>query len=147
MLPMDKLKIIKDSPGSLNMLELIDEQEKANDETKEVISVPYPSNFKQKLASGAITFFLTFSLGSSTVKLQEIFTETPSGERILSDIVKSTDILREIEKDIEMVSAPRKLNLEKLIDGDEIQEEMEIISNYMSNVKKYYETRKKRFKI
>ncbi len=35
----------------------------------------------------------------------------------------------------------------KRIDGDEIQEEMDIISNYMSNVEKYYETRKKRFKI
>ena len=147
MSPMDKLKIIKNSPGSLNMLELIDEQEKANEETREVISVPYTSNFKQKLVSGAITFFLTFSSGSSTVKHQEIFIETPSGERILSDIVESTDILRKIEKDINMVSAPQQLNLENLIDGEEIKEEIEIIANYMGNAKKCYDARRKRFKI
>lgn len=49
-----------------------------------------------------------------------------------------------MEKDIETVASPQILHLDELIDGDEIREEKRIISNYMSNVKKYYETRKRK---
>lgn len=143
---MNKTKTIKHFPVNLSSLESIIEQKEVNDKTEELTSISCTSNLKQKIVSGAVTFLL-LSSGSSTMELQQKLLKTPSSVQILSDFEVSTDSFREIEQEIQMISALQKSYIGKRIDGDEIQEEMDIISNYMSNVEKYYETRKKRFKI
>jgi hypothetical protein len=143
---MDKPKIIKHFPVNLSLHESIVEQEKARDKTKELTSIQCTSTLKQKIVSGAVTFLL-LSSGSSAIGRQQKFIKIPSSVQMLSDFEARTDSFREIEQDVQMISTLQKSHIEKRIDGDEIQEEMDIISNYMSNVEKYYETRKKRFKI
>ena len=67
--------------------------------------------------------------------------------QVLYDLEKNTDILPEIKKDIESISTLQDSRLERLIDGEEIKKEMEIIANYMVNAKKCYDARRKRFEI
>ena len=144
---MAKLKIVSDYPKNLSELKQIEGQDKINSETKELSSIPKASFFKKSIVLGAVTFFSAFEPANITLKHQGTFLERPSGEQVIYDISKNTDILSEIEKDIEAISTLQNPHLEERIDGDEIQDELEIISNYMSNIEKYYETRKKRFKL
>ncbi|MEW6381718.1 MAG: hypothetical protein AB1611_19240 [bacterium] len=62
-----------------------------------------------------------------------------------SDTSLDTSFSHRIEQDIKAVLDLQASPLEKLIDEDEIREEMEIISTYMSNVKSFYASRKKNF--
>ena len=145
---MTKLKIVSDNFKSLKELDRIERQDEINNETKELPSISRTSFINRSIALGAITLFISaFDPDNITVKHQEYFLEKPSDEQVICDITENTDILSEIEKDIEAISTLQNPRLEELIDGDEIKEEMGIIANYMSNVEKYYETRKKRFKI
>jgi len=117
---MDKPKIIKHFPADLSLLESIVEQEKTRDKTEELTSIPCTSNLKQKIVSGAVTFLL-LSSGSSAIGLRQRFVKTPSSVQILSDFEARTDSFREIEQDVQMISALQKSHIEKRIDGVEIQ--------------------------
>lgn len=144
---MTKLEIVSDYPKNLNELKQFEGQDKINNETKELPSIPRTSFIKQSVVLGAVTFIFAFDPSNITLKHQEYFSEIPSNVQVLYDLEKNTDILPEIKKDIESISTLQDSRLERLIDGEEIKEEMEIIANYMVNAKKCYDARRKRFKI
>lgn len=70
----------------------------------------------------------------TTIGCQEELTDEEVLE--LAERAGTFNFLDAVEEDIYTVG-----------DGDEIKEEMNIISNYMEKVKLYYQTRKRKFKI
>ena len=57
---MTKLKIVSDYPKNLNELKQFEGQDKINNETKELPSIPRTSFIKQSVVLGAVTFIFAF---------------------------------------------------------------------------------------
>lgn len=155
---------------SLKKLDEILGQDQAIERTQELVSPFIPSKFK-KIFVGAVCL-MTMSANTAFTKahgrlrnisLQEgcsisednfdiidgdFARKVPHTQLSLDttiDVSLNTSFSHKIEQDIKAVLDLQVSPLEKLIDGDEIREEMEIISTYMSNVKSFYASRKKNF--
>jgi ribosomal protein S13 len=59
----------------------------------------------------------------------------------------SQDPISMIQKEVKALSILQSYNLTSRIDGEEIDREVEIISNYMKKTKSFYKSRKRNFKI
>ncbi len=110
--------------------------------TKEAIS-DKKKIVKKFIFGGAFICLLTAPIGTeaNVQPKHEIISH-----EALSYIVEKTERdLFEIKKDIELIAEVNSFDLDSLIDGDEIREEMEIISDYMKKAKDVYAYCNERF--
>lgn len=136
-------------PSNLNSFEelkIIDNllgETEPKDRTGTIISSESFQKVK-KCIIGTTCFMIIGTGGSYPTATRPIFKANHAKEYSLNDVEELTDIFNDIEQDVKIVSDIKLYSFANLIDEDEIQEEIEIISKYMKNVKTYYTARKKK---
>jgi len=94
------------------------------------------------MALGTTCFLMLYTPPSLIPHRGNFDQEKNSYEQMLYEYEEHIGFFQEIEDDLNRITTQTSV-FDEFIDGDEIKQEIEIISDYMSNVNKFYAFRKR----
>ena len=144
---MSTLNIVYSSTNSLEEVSLIIKKNAPDNLRTKEARFPEAANTLKQLALGATCLATVYATNVRETPRQEEIVSTSQIEFQARIQELSLDPIILSQRAVKDVLQLQTSDLSNLIDGEEVQEEMEVISNYMKEVKPFYEARKKHFSI